>query len=338
MEEIIGKKVFLIIVEPHMEKCFELLEEKLPNVTKIYLNSKKNKTIIWKIFNSKKYFEILECNINELNIPKESIFIFSTGEGFEIANLKKWFPLKNKIIAIQHGMFILKYNIKLEMIRNILNGLFNLFLGFNIVGKGFGGTKFDKYLVYGEKYKNYLVENKKWNSSKVLQAGPLLKKVLKKEVKQTGKCILLLQSLVEVKFITQIKFEYYLKNIVEQLKLNFDSVIIRFHPKMQSIDYNFLLDEKIEISRNKKLEEDLEFVEVAFSFFSTALIDANLLNIPVVGIKIPEISDNYYEFLEKIVNYNNIIIEKKDYVSYKIKKNEFEYTINEKQIIEELQE
>lgn len=311
-----------------MEKCFEVLERQLPKISKIYLNSKiEKKSVLWKIFNSKKYFIELKSKLKDMKISDKTVFIFSTGEGFEIGNLEKWFPKayqSNKKVSIQHGVFILDYDIKKELARNFINFFSNLFFNFNLLGKGFGGTKFDKYLVHGKRYEEYLIKQKKWLPQNIVVGGCLLRPISKEKFNSGDCCVLLLQPLVEINIVSAEKFNYYIKKILKELKNNYTKIVIRLHPKMNYKDYSFLLKEGVEISCSKNIEDDFKRAEIAVSFFSTALIDAYLKEIPVVGVSIPEINKKYFNFIEKVVAYDNININKNDYSKYKIKTDEID--------------
>lgn len=343
------KKVVFIIVEPHMEEQMNYLEKllKKKNIRIIKIKFPRNNFNKGNTFNmlfkralyGKNYLSKLKKIINKnMDTINNNTIIFSCGEGFVIGNINYWFPtFKNKkTIAIQHGMFLLKSNNISNIFKIIFNFISLILFNINLIGRGFGGTKFGNYIVYGMKYKNYLLE-KGWENNDILVSGNLIKgnyisksnDNYKKEIKSV---VFLLQDLT-VKNITLQKFENYLIKIINILSSQFSKVIVRLHPKMEN-DFIYKLKSKtsnseIIYSSERNLIDDFDRSDCAISFFSTALIDANLYGLPVAGIKLPEIKLEYYNFLSKIIkleNLKNEIIELKNNVEIKkweIKDEEF---------------
>lgn len=343
------KKVVFIIVEPHMEEQMDYLERLLKKknirVSKIkfprinFNNGNMLNIFFNRALHGEKYLSKLKKIINEnMDIIKNNTIIFSCGEGFVIGNIDYWFPTFNyqKTIAIQHGMFILKNNNISNIIKKIFNFISLTLFNINLIGRGFGGTKFENYIVYGMKYKNYLLE-KGWDNNNILVSGDLIKgnyinKNSNNYKKEINSVVFLLQDLT-IKNITSQKFENYLIKIINILSSQFSKVIVRLHPKM-NIEFICKLQSKISnreiiYSTKTNLVDDLERSDCAISFFSTALIDANLYGLPVAGIKLSEIKLEYYNFLSKIIkleNLKNEIIELKNHMEttkWEIKDEEF---------------
>lgn len=347
------KKVIFIIVEPHMENQLNYLEKlfKKNNIKihkikfpRIEFNDGNILNLLFKrVLYGKKYLsEVKKIIGKNKDIINNNTIIFSCGEGFIIGNINYWFPSFNNknTIAIQHGMFLLKSNNILSIFKKSFNLISKILFGINLIGKGFGGTKFGNYIVYGVKYKNYLLE-KGWENNDILVSGNLIKGNYLNE-KYNNNCkqkmnsvVLLLQDLT-VKNISFKKFENYLFKIIEILSDQFSKVIVRLHPKM---DKDFISEIENKTSKNeiifsskRNLIDDFNQSDCAISFFSTALIDANLFGLPVAGIKLPEIKLEYYQFLNKIIKLENLkseIIELKKNMkvnSWGIKQEEF--TVN----------
>lgn len=343
------KKVVFIIVEPHMENQLNYLEKlfKKNNIKihkikfpRIEFNDGNILNLLFKrVLYGKKYLsEIKKIISKNKDIINNNTIIFSCGEGFIIGNINYWFPSFNNknTIAIQHGMFLLKSNNILSIFKKLFNLISKILFGINLIGKGFGGTKFENYIVYGMKYKNYLLE-KGWNNNNILVSGNLIKgnyisKNNKNYKKEINSVIFLLQDLT-IKNITSQKFEDYLINIINILSSQFSKVIVRLHPKM---DNGFICKIQSRISNREiiysnkiSLVDDFDRSDCAISFFSTALIDANLYGLPVAGIKLPEIKLEYYDFLSKIIkleNLKNEIAELENHMEirrWKIKDEEF---------------
>lgn len=311
-----NKEVILIVIEKHMDSSFDLLTKKLNErnilVNKIYLpsNDKKN-TFFWRLLHGKNYLNNLRKVIEDKKLlGNENIFL-SCGEGFEIANLSMWLGnLSNyNLIAIQHGIMPKTMKFHKKIFRLILNRVSQLILRFNIIGNGFGGTKLNYYMVYSSTYKSFLVNNMGWSKENIIVSGELLKE--RNEIKfksdfNVKTCLLLLQDFPLAEMMSLETYKKYLLKIIDELKNNFDEVVIRLHPKMNLDDYSFLEECNVIISKNRTLKADFKKADLAMSFYSTALIDAYLYGLPVVGIYLPELKKEHYSFIETVVNYNEI--------------------------------
>ena len=281
--------------------------------------------ILYRIQKGLEHLNMIEEFINSKipqKISPDSIFIFSCGEGFEISNIDIWFKpyiRKGKYIAIQHGMFGLQTINNKSYIKIIINKMSRFILNYSLVGKGFGGTFFDNYIVYSEKYENYLTSKKGWKKDNIIISGALLKggKKVSSGTKQItySTCLLLLQDLVITNYVTKKYFMEYFQVIVDQLCVTYNSVIIKYHPKMNPSDYRIKNNDRIIYSKGN-LMDDIQRSEVAFSFFSTAMIDANIADVPVIGIIIPGINIEKYNFLKKSINYDQLTKEIKRMPNY----------------------
>ena len=95
---------------------------------------------------------------------------FSTSEGYVSHNII--YRLKNKVpnitfIALQHGVFPLKYSSKNEVIRKAINKIGMGIFGVYPIGAGFGGIPLNDYFVYSEREKKFLVEYRNWKEFQV---------------------------------------------------------------------------------------------------------------------------------------------------------------------------
>ena len=97
---------------------------------------------------------------NNTNISK--YFFYTADEGVWgefITELRSKFEKKYSveivIINIQHGFFTLERP-SVVFVRRIVNFIFRSFFSYSILGKGFGGSKLDNYLVYGKLEKQFL--------------------------------------------------------------------------------------------------------------------------------------------------------------------------------------
>jgi hypothetical protein len=341
-----NENIILVVLEAHMEHTFFVIEAMLKKkkiaYSKVYAHATNNNSIFWRLFNYKKYFNSLNSFMNIEMKYEKSLLIFCVGEGFEISNLNNWLPddlKKARKIALQHGMFYLNNKwhrkLKLFLVKNI-NFITRLFFNFNISGLGFGGVKFDYYVVYGNKYKNYLLKKQKWNRKNILVSGSILKPIQNNiQINKIGggNCLLLLANFVEVKLLSKQKYINYLKLIVTALNKRYKNVLVRPHPKMDLSILKNVGD--VEITTTKSINEDFTDKEVVFSFYSSGLIDAALIGLPVIGIIIPEVNYRYYDFINKkidIAEFDLILNNLIDYSECFINKDEIYTGDNTKQI------
>ena len=111
-------------------------------------------------------------------VPKRfwenTLIIYSNAEGFFLSNKDKWLPkIHNcKEIGIQHGFMPLSNR---QDFKRKVSLFLSHILNYNLVGAGFGGVKFDKIVVFGYIYKDFLVKFKEWEPKNVLIGSLLLK-------------------------------------------------------------------------------------------------------------------------------------------------------------------
>jgi len=347
-----------IVTEEHFYNSMKIIERELNRreieVLLFFLPELSNRDILWRFKNRNSFFDNIKLHLSlkVKDFKENCIVVFSTGEGFEIGNLDRWLPkeLKSKkSIVIQHGIFgesemeLEKKNI-VKITRKLVNTVTSRLFNFNLLGKGFGGVKFDYYIVYAEKYKNFLCEYRNWKVEEIIVSGRLLKggvnEPIENKLKSTDTCLFLLQNLVFAKIIEESKYLYYLSSITSQLVKCFKSVRVRFHPKMERKNYEPIFDyPSVTITSGTSLKEDLEDVNIAFSFHSTALIDAFLYGVPVVGVKIPEIKEIDYKFLSTTVTYKKILKftqETKNFNECKITRHELEFENNKEESLQRI--
>lgn len=319
--------IVFIVLEVHISESFKILKKELLN--KNYkIEVFRNKTIsraslYWRCRNGNDYLSRLRSAyiswLEERKIINPKLIIFSSGEGFEIVNINYWFLgelQKSKKIAIQHGIFGKEElsstrRKSMLMVRSSINLLSSIVLGFNLIGYGFGSIKFDKYIVYSKYYSDYLVNYKSWRKENVLIAGRLFKPLrMIPLTKNKSSALFLLQDLVLANILSKKRFEFYLVNIIRSLCAVYQNVNLRLHPKMNVDEYMFLSDLELNcnVSLHNNLTEDIDNCTVAFSFNSTALIDAFLSQKPVVGIVIPELNLEDYQFINFNIRWDRISV------------------------------
>ncbi len=319
------KRIFLVVAEEHMYASLKPIKERFESlgfeVTVIFNPFNITPSLWERIVNGRKYIKNLTVyfanTISNLDINENDVVIYSCGEGFEISNLEKWKPKVFNFCtecAIMHGTLDLKSldekNFLKKSFKKIINFISSLLLNINLLGKGFGGVYFDYYIVYASRYKDYLINERGWKESNVIVSGLFIKSsMLQIPVTPNNNCIFLLQNLPLARQMAIDKYKICLSKIIYQLSCNYDKVKIRLHPKM---DYNLYANvfegfhNVIVMEKGSSLHENLQDVSIAYSFPSTALIDVNILKIPVVGIVLPSLPLSLYDFIKTKVNYNKI--------------------------------
>lgn len=304
-------KILFIVTEKHMlANMKHMLDEiqKHSVSTHLYVSPFNSISFADRLKYGRKRLRLLKQDFKE-KIPSDffvdTLIIYSNAEGFWISNKDKWTPsfIHCTEVLLQHGIMPISANNL--YLRNLLNFISSLSMGYNIIGKGFGGINADYMIVYGNAYKNFLVNKKGWKNNQILVSGCIFKSPyidLSLNYKETNpnSCLLLLQDL-SISYIPEQRFISYCRKILEDLSLKYDTIILRKHPKM-SIKYDNIFSQMKNVYISHcSLQTDILSVEHVFSFFSTALIDAYLLNRKIVAIKLPEIPINVYTSFNRVI-------------------------------------
>lgn len=315
MDEHIYTNILFIALERHMMENYTYLNSKLKNLglnyQVIYLPEVPT-AIGYKqrLKEGKSYFTTLKSFLKE-NFPegiKNTLIIYSNSEGFIFANKSRWMPILShcKEIELQHGLMALDF--PHPILRRILNAMTENLLGMSLIGKGFGGVKADGIVVWGEQYKNFLVNTRKWDKDKVYVSGRMLKPFIERVFvnQEATSALFLLQDYAKAIDMGSKEQESYFYKIAQYLSTYYKKVIVRKHPKMPESSYDIFKDlENITIS-NGSLTEDLQRSDKIYSFTSSALINAALSGKEVVAIKLPKIPDSHYEAFQRIVKVDEL--------------------------------
>lgn len=281
----------------------------------IYVSPFNSISFISRLKYGRKYLNFLKKDFGE-KVPSDflidTLIVYSNAEGFWISNKKKWISslVKCTEVFLQHG--IMPISVNNRYLRTTLNLLSSLLIGYNIIGKGFGGIYADYIVVYGNAYKNFLVNKHGWIDCQILVSGCLFKSSCVDPCSDNkaiipNSCLLLLQNL-SASYLSEQKFVSYCRTILENLSAKYDVIILRKHPKM-SVEYDKIFSdiENVCISHSS-LENDILSVEHVYSFFSSALIDAYILKRKVVAIKLSEIPINVYASFNRVVHVEDLRI------------------------------
>lgn len=218
----------------------------------------------------------------------------SNAEGYISKNfihyLKRKFP-DLKLIALQHGIFPLRHFWLKETVRNGINTLAYVLTGIFPLGAGFGGIKLDGYYVYSEREKEFLVEKKGWSFEGVVADIKFIKPEVynqylalqKGHEKKGSTAVFLLQGLHLAGLCTMENEMELIKKTIEYISVKYERVLLKEHPACKgrlgqmTLPGNVLEEEDLFVAFSKAND--------AYSFFSTALIDAKIFNLKAIGIR-----------------------------------------------------
>lgn len=138
----------------------------------------------------------------------------------------------------------------------------------------------------------------------VISGLPVLPKnsdisLLQKYVPKGNIVLYIHQPLIKFGF-TKLKISeeiLYIRNIAKNLKQSNKVLLIRFHPTQDMCKYHEELKSYgIRISENNLLEEDIMQSTIVIGHWSTALLNAFVLNRPIFIITYPKLKSEYTEF------------------------------------------
>lgn len=310
-------EVIVIAVEKHMLANYECLLSELEKKSKVRIvilpQIVGNQSIFDRLKGGKRQFKYLRQSVKEqLGVEQiaNSLVIYTNSEGFVLSNKDSWMLqlINCKEVMLQHGLMPTK--VPHMFARNLVNFVFKKLRGYYLFGNGFGGVKANYIIVWGKYYYNYLVNNRGWESDKVLVSGRLLKlmptvQLIGKDT-HSRKCLLLLQDLQQCYDITlQKQNEYFLK-ITNVLSEHYDEVVVRKHPKMNSSVYELFRKNDMVTISNATLEEEIIDCSRVYSFFSSALLDAYLMHKEIVAIYLQELPIDLYRMFKRVVWINDL--------------------------------
>lgn len=291
----------LVILENSMVKRFEAIA-KIHDISKFhadldnFLSQNKIVNLIRRLKSKQKLLKVVDEL--ELFVSKNSVerVFFSTAEGYAGHNVIHHMMRRRpdiEYIALQHGLFPLEYSQTREVFRNLSNGLCKRVFGVFPFGKGFGGLILDKYYVYTEKEKKYLIDVRNWENNQVdvklnfIKADVFLE-YRKRELNQDkANAIFLLQCLSRSGLCSPSQEAFFNNRIIETLSKKYDTLFLKEHPGCPKLLSELQLPPNIIVVDN--IFDGFARCKTAYSFFSTALLDAKIFNMKTVGIKIDKL-------------------------------------------------
>lgn len=327
----------LIIFERQLEDRFNNFKE----LTKVECYNCKleniyGKNIFYSIYQRIKYRKKLINAKSEIlkKLKYKKVIYVSNGEGFIALNMIEFIKKnsKAKIVCLQHGVFeLLDWNFFEIFLKKFINNATKLIFGIKVIGLGFGYKIADKYVVYCNPYKDFLV-NKGWSNSDVIVSSYFLKgvdynknKAINYPISET-KVLLAMQPMSAMNLMSKKDEHFLYKKLLKILVSNFEVIYIRQHPYCD-VEVPIVESSKIIKTTNSTLKDDIDKVDIVVSFMSSALVDyenANKKFISVYSNKLKKYKSSYiafkYIFMIDSSNNNNF-----NYKKNKNRKTKFFY-------------
>jgi len=273
----------------------DFCELSLPNDMLLFVKKVEySKRRFFRFFFYKRVYDFLYNEIYSfVNLnPHAKTVIYFSDEGVwgEFLNTirNKLFSFNIITVNVQHGLHYLETTPRSIYLRRFINYLSTSLLGFPSYGYGFGGSKFDVYFVYGSLESSQLYSN---NVNKVFIEPHLIKSKLISEYNNyipTKKYSVLfaLEPVVPASGFSCNELQLY-KSLLPLFKLIYEltntKILLRIHPGMNQESTllnlnNSALVQYCDIDKNKSVAFSLKSVDYVFSFHSTVLFEAFVLN------------------------------------------------------------
>lgn len=316
-----AKKQGIIILETGMNDRFVKLA-KIHNLEFITLNLKNNfhggivKLISSRLRQKKGIREKAKLAEQFIGHHNFDVVYFSSTEGYisyNVINLLKKVLPNTKFVALQHGVFPLKYNKILEAFKFAFNCCFKFLLGIYPIGNGFGGIILDKYYVYSKREKEFLVKHRGWKNENVkvkidfLKADLIQKFKTIKSQQQEENAIFLDQCLSLAGLCTREQENNYYVNIINALAKRYNKIYIKSHPMCSNKILESIYPENVFFVTD--MIEGFAHCKFAYSYFSTALIDAQICNLKTIGIvlDIIDVDEEIYSNFDLKMSFEEIV-------------------------------
>lgn len=272
--------------------------------------------LINRIINRNHFKKRLNKLIEMINDKQPKQIFLSNIEGYIGLSgskiLKEKFP-EIKFIALQHGVFPLKNKTLKDDLIRFLNKITFFCFGICVLGEGFGGILVDKYIVYGKAEKTFLVNQKKWEANNIevnlkFLKSHLLKSKLLNNTTLENNTIFLLQSLSGSNICSAEDEKILIDQTLKYLSKKYSKVYIKEHPFCKDRIQGFKLPKNAEIIDD--MINGFNNCKCAYSFFSTALIDAKFFDLDTYAIFSNKlrVDKSLYKIFDNLINFEDEII------------------------------
>jgi len=234
---------------------------------------------------SRKTVRAAEIKMLNAVVNKKFVFV-SNAEGYIAQNLIASLSRNTdvQVINLQHGLFQMhQKKFYKVLIKNLINLITNKLLDISVIGLGFGSKLGDKYIVYSEEYKNFLVESG-WDAKDVITSSYILKGFREKDNLvaedvdvDVDRDVLLVVQPFSATSQTSVEIERKLyTKLIRTLLRHFDNVYIRQHP-FHEVDISSLSSRQFFL-QGTDIIDDIKKVGTVISFNSTVLIEYEYTN------------------------------------------------------------
>jgi len=167
--------------------------------------------------------------------------------------------------------------------------------------------------VYSNREKEFLINHRGWSERKVKVAPnfikvDLLKKFNSLEIAQSHKNAVFLGQCLNLVGLCSEKMEnYYSQTIINSLSRRYEKLFVKGHPSCSNILGDLKLPENVVYVDDMLV--GFSKCKTAYSFFSTALIDAKIFNLKTVGIVIDElkVESEIYENFDLKLRFEELV-------------------------------
>ncbi len=315
---------FFVVLEEHMLERYSYIIEKynFENYCFQNFNNLQIGVSLQKILKRVKHRNILRIEYARLkqrisDLQKENIvesIYLSNSEGYiahnVIIKLRKDFP-NIELVGLQHGVFELVPPPN-KLIRKVINNTINFLFGMFPLGLGFGEKNVDKYIVYNEKYRQFLINELKWEHDDVISDMSFLKAELydkrQNGLKNESTVLFLMQCLSKSNMCSIEEEEYLNEKVIEFLTDKYEKVLVKNHPACINNSDKLLQNKKVEKIDN--LIDGFNQCSYAYSYSSTALLEAEIFDIESFAINSQLVKEDksIYKVFSNVISFENEIM------------------------------
>lgn len=306
-------KSALLILEKDLEGRFPIIEKFCKTSTYVLnIQNKIRQSLIETVLARYESGPLLREAYKQVasEVLQADVVFLSNSEGYIAKNIAAWLKRDKpeiKIVALQHGLFLLPRGRFRCFAINLVNRLFTLFTGVAYFGVGFVTEHVDFYIVYNSNYKKDLI------NAGVDSAGIFISSAVLKELDPVSRsadisrlshtCLFLLQPLSALGISSPEDERHLIARVISWAAKKYERVLIKQHPYAQ-IPLGVMppncsiVDEPVRLLAGK--------AGVAFSFFSAALNEMEYYGLHTIAIfsKLFKVRGEVYDLFRCVVSFD----------------------------------
>ncbi len=243
-------------------------------------------------------------------VLQADVIFLSNSEGYIAKNVAAWLKRDKpdiKIVALQHGLFLLPRRRFRCFAINLANRLFNLFTGVAYFGVGFVAEHVDFYIVYNSNYKKDLI-NASVDAARIFVSSVVLKELdpISRSAdisRLSHTCLFLLQPLSALGILSPQDEHHLIARVISWAAKKYERVLIKQHPYAQIrlgvMPPNCsIVDEPVRLLAGK--------AGVAISFFSAALNEMDYYGLHTIAVfsKLFKVRSEVYDLFRYVVSFD----------------------------------